>query len=148
MGAEGIKDMLSDFPDFPGKKPPKNRPENKELTPVEEIIATLRPTTFKVNGQLVDFYSIGQLAKALNRKAVTIRMWETRGFIPVAGFRTPAPKFDRPFGKTSPKGRRLYSRAQVEFLITAIREFVGDEPHSTDARWAAFKEYVKQHWPR
>lgn len=69
-----------------------------------------RPKIFNIQGTPTEFYSVGQLAAALRRSPVTIRKWERLGYIPVAQFRTP--------GNVRQKARRLYSRAQLETIVT------------------------------
>lgn len=63
-----------------------------------------KPLQMKINGVMYEFFTIGQLAMALNRKPITIRKWEDRKVIPKARYR-------------DPRGRRLYTRRQVEGLI-------------------------------
>ena len=69
-----------------------------------------------VNGIEVEFFTIGQLAAVLNRKPVTIRMWEREGIIPSSGWTKPGRDRD-PRGK-----RRLWTRAQVEGIWRIARE--------------------------
>ena len=69
------------------------------------------PRTYTVNGEDVEFFSVGQLARALGREPGTIRKWEAQGVIPKATFQVPGRDGD-------PRGRRrLYSRKQVEGLV-------------------------------
>ena len=67
------------------------------------------PLIKKVNGTEVEFFTIGQLAKALGRTAATVREWEANGVIPAARYRTPS--------KDPKKAKRLYTRAQVEGIV-------------------------------
>lgn len=60
-------------------------------------------------GGEVELFTIGQLASALHRQAVTLRKWETLGWIPKAAYRSS--------GDTFNGNRRYYSREQVEGLI-------------------------------
>lgn len=146
MGAEGLDDFLNDLPNYPGKRPPKNRKDSKPKS--GSPLLELRPVTYKIKGVVHEFYTIGQLARALNRRVVTIRTWESKGYIPTASYRTPAPKQENPLGKKGPQGRRLYSRAQVEFLINAVDTYLGDNVRLASADWTAFKQHIKQHWPK
>lgn len=66
--------------------------------------------TFNINGTPTEFFSVGQLAAALHRSPVTIRKWERLGYLPVASFRTP--------GQVREKAHRLYSRAQLEIIVS------------------------------
>lgn len=72
------------------------------------------PKIYTVNGKDVEFYTVGQLAQALGRKAVTIRKWENDGVIPVATFNAPS---DDPRGR-----RRLYTKEQVVGMVQIAKE--------------------------
>lgn len=72
-------------------------------------------TVYEVRGIDVEFFKIGDLARALNRQAGTIRKWEEDRILP------------RPFSKTGrdrdPRGRRrLYTRAQIEGIWRIARD--------------------------
>ncbi|HET7110146.1 MAG TPA: MerR family transcriptional regulator [Gemmatimonadales bacterium] len=69
-----------------------------------------KPKMFKIGPDLREFYTVGQLAAALHRSPVTIRKWERLGYIPIASFRTP--------GQVRQKARRLYSREQLEIIVS------------------------------
>lgn len=74
-----------------------------------------KPFIFLANGAEQEFFSIGQLGKALgNRSAVTLRKWERDGILP----HTPYAKR----GKDSRGDRRMYTRAMVEGLIKIAKE--------------------------
>lgn len=134
-----------DAPDYPGKTPPKNRSaKSSKALDIEDRFNGAKGKTFRVNGEDRQFFSVGELAKCLNRKPVTIRMWEQKGWIPKATYRTPTPKGQQIPGKTL-KGRRLYSLEQVEFLMDAIEHFKIDDPNK--ANWASFKKHIKDKWP-
>lgn len=131
-------------PDYPGKTPPKNREKRTSGTNLEDRFNGAKGKVFRVNGEDKVFYSVGDLAKCLNRKPVTIRMWEQRGWIPKATYRTPTPRGQQIPGKTL-KGRRLYSLEQVEFLMDALERFKIDDPNK--ANWEAFRKHIKDKWP-
>lgn len=143
-------DLFGDLPDFPGSRVPKNRPGTKKVyNELDDRYNGAVAKTYIINGEKKTFFTVGGLAQALNRKSVTIRMWENRGWIPKPRFRTPTPRGVQ-FGEKSPKGRRLYSLEQVDFLIDAVNQFGLQNPHeSTNVeRWAAFVEHIKQNYPR
>lgn len=102
---------FEDLKDWPGKRPPVNRtapePEGEQWDG--------RPRSYKVNGVDTPFYTIGDLAVAVNRTPRTIRHWERIGVIPPATFRSQKPH------KSALKavGDRLYSHAQVLVVIAA-----------------------------
>lgn len=68
-----------------------------------------RPKVYNVGGVATEFYTVGQVAAALNRSPVTIRKWERLNVIPVAPFRSPA--------QVRKQARRLYTRSQLEALV-------------------------------
>lgn len=75
-----------------------------------------KPRKYVVGGVETEFFTIGQLARALGREPVTIRKWEREGIIPVATFQVPGKEGD-------PRGRRrLYNRAQVEGIVRIAHE--------------------------
>lgn len=72
------------------------------------------PREYIVHGQVVEFFPIGALAKALGREAGTIRRWEAEGIIPVSLWRAPS---------ESVHGRaRLYSREIIEGMVQIALE--------------------------
>jgi hypothetical protein len=71
----------------------------------------LKPRVYKVNGEDVQFFTVGHLAVAMNRKPLTIRQWERKGIIPKS-------TYQRQGREGSQHGRRrLYTRAQIEGMI-------------------------------
>lgn len=137
-------DMFNSLPDFPGKTLPKNRKVQTRDSLLEDRFNGAKSKIMRVNGVDRQFFTVGELAKALNRKPVTIRMWETKGWLPKAKYRTPAPKAEQIPGKAL-KGRRLYSLEQVEFLITALSRYEIDDP--AKANWIGFRQHIKNQWP-
>lgn len=137
-------DVFKNLPDFPGKTAPKNRPVTTRDSLLEDRFNGAKSKMMKVNGIERQFFTVGELAKALNRRPVTIRMWESKGWIPKAKYRTPAPKSEQIPGKAV-KGRRLYSLEQVEFLLTALSRFEIDNP--AKANWEGFRQHIKDQWP-
>lgn len=75
-----------------------------------------KPETFLVGGQPQEFYKLGSLAEALQRKQVTIRKWEADGVIP-------NPTFILPSKSKDVRGqRRLYTKEQIMGLRTIADE--------------------------
>jgi hypothetical protein len=144
MGAQGLDNFLEDLPNYPGKKPPKNRAESKK-SKEEDPFEFLHATYYQVRGERVAFYTVGEVAKALGRNPGTLRMWESKGVIPVPKFRTSPPEGSQIPGKPS-KGRRLYSRTQVELLLYAVEHFGLNKARGQNADWVAFKKYIHTHW--
>lgn len=71
-------------------------------------------TFLVLRGQPVEFFTIGQVARAIGRTATTLRAWEDKGVLPESGYKTQA---------RDPRGvRRLYTRAQAEGVIRLAKE--------------------------
>jgi hypothetical protein len=101
---------------YPGSKQPVKQYLKKEAVPPVELGPPFRQ--YRIRGQdkarIVNMYTVGQLAEALGRKAVTIRRWENEGVIPVAPFTAPS--------EFKQGTRRLYSEAHVLGIIDIARE--------------------------
>ncbi len=65
---------------------------------------------YRVNNVATLFYTIGEVARRVNRSHLTIRKWERDGVIPPATFRTES-------------NRRLYSEKQVMLLESLIKKY-------------------------
>jgi hypothetical protein len=103
----GVLDRFSEDTEyFPGS----NRPVVREpAAPKDETAWDAKPKVYVVAGREVEFFTVGMLARALHREAVTIRKWEREGIIPKATYRGQS---------VDPRGkRRLYTRDQVEGML-------------------------------
>jgi hypothetical protein len=76
-----------------------------------------RSYTDPQTGVTIQLFPIGSLAKALHRKANTIRSWIDKGWIPKARFVTGPIK-----GTRGDAGRRLWSRKQIEGMARIAEE--------------------------
>ena len=141
-----VLDLFGDLPDFPGKKQPKNRPEAQlQASVLNDRYNGAKGKEYIINGVRQTFYSIGEVCKALGKSPVTIRMWESKGWIPKPSFRTPTPQSEQIPGKV-PKGRRLYSQDQLDTLIDGVERFGISEHYSGD--WDGFRNHIKDNWKR
>jgi hypothetical protein len=68
-----------------------------------------KPLILVLRGRDTEFFTIGQVAAAIGRKAGTLRAWENKGVLPTSGYTKPS---DDPRGR-----RRLYTRPQAEGII-------------------------------
>ena len=105
---------------YPGSRIPLPAIDQDE--PEEtEVFWDARPTTKIVNGSPVEFFTIGAIASALGRSAVTIRLWIRNKRIPAATYRLP--------DRNNIKGRRLYTREQVTAIIEVAEKhgIIGSE---------------------
>lgn len=107
---------------FPGSRVPLPTPVSEKSTKRKTSSGRptttwdARPTKKNIRGVDVEFFAIGAVCAALGRPAVTIRLWIRQGHLPQATFRMP--------DKNGIKGRRLYTREQVEAII-AVAEAHG-----------------------
>lgn len=74
------------------------------------------PIVKSLHGEETEVFTISALAHALEKKIVTIRLWEKKGYIPGAPYRLRAKVLD---GKKV-SGNRVYTRDLIEI---AIEEF-------------------------
>lgn len=96
----------------PGKGIQAYRPPDD---PPDDLAGYLsKPYYLEYNGERTPFYRIGDLARALNRRPVTIRKWQAKGYIPLSRFNLPA---DILGGRI-----RLYTRDQIEAARQIARE--------------------------
>lgn len=102
------REMLDEL--YPGSK--RKIQEQKAKSEAEGWQSKFK--TYTVKGKDMDFYTVGQLAEALNRRPTTIRKWERDGVIPRSVISAPS---------KDPRGRRrLYTRKQIEGMVVIARE--------------------------
>ncbi|MFJ1700374.1 hypothetical protein ACIOHC_35885 [Streptomyces sp. NPDC088252] len=86
-------------------------PPDAAIAPTNDWAAN--PRTYVVDGNEYEFFSIGDLAAALDRRPGTIRLWERQGYIP-EGIRSPSAHAE--------KRQRIYTRPQIEGIIRIAAE--------------------------
>jgi hypothetical protein len=150
MGTEGVDDFMGlfgDLPNFPGKRVPKNRPNSTRLidSGLGDRYNGAKGKEYIINGKKETFYTIGEVCKALGKRPVTLRMWESKGWIPKSSFRTPPPSGVQ-IPEKATKGRRLYTQQQLDTLIDGVALFNIADRHRGD--WEAFKQYIQENWKR
>jgi MerR-like DNA binding protein len=110
-----LGEALADFErieTYPGTRTPiPDRPGPAETVaePKER-----KPLRYSVAGKPMEFVTIGDLAAALGRSAVTLRRWETQGILPRAKYRAP--------GAVRQKARRLYTVEQRDAIVRIAEE--------------------------
>jgi hypothetical protein len=147
-----ILDVFGDLPDFPGSRLPKNRETGKKgAKNVDNPFAGVPFKKVIIKGEEKHLYTIGNVARILNRQAQTIRKWERKGWIPAPTYRTLKPS-GAELLNAKQKGYRLYSREQVDVLVEALVRFNLDgtrTPNWQDASsWVNFIQYIKANWPK
>lgn len=71
------------------------------------------PIIKTLHGVETEVFTIGSLAQALEKEIVTIRLWEKKGFIPIAPYRLRSKMLN---GKKV-NGNRVYTRELIEISI-------------------------------
>lgn len=74
------------------------------------------PIMKPLNGVVTEMFTISALAQALEKTIVTIRLWESKGYIPAAPYRLRSKELNG----QKVKGNRVYTRELIEI---AIEEF-------------------------
>jgi hypothetical protein len=111
-----LPEEFSDL-DYPGRRKPKNRQPPAPTVQVWDD----RPLHYLVNGEKREFFIIGHLAKALDYSVQSIRAWEDKGLLPRSPYRSPRTR--KPVaGGRSDKGKRLWTREQVEGILTLAKK--------------------------
>lgn len=126
--------------------------------PSEGLLQRLKPETsweakprkYKIKGQeeLKELFTVGDLAKALDRTPATIRRWETLGIIPRSRIRSPKPRGEQVPGKEI-RGHRLYSRGQIQLILQVAHEegiFVRPANPNTPVNYTEFTRLVRENW--
>lgn len=147
-----VLDLFGELPDYPGKKKPKNRPLAKEQAySIEDPFRGVPKKIATIGGEKKELYTVGSVARVLGRSAITIRKWERKGWIPAPTYRT-SKASGAELLNADRKGYRLYSREQVEVLLTALEQnnLMGDRNSAwQDAdNWLSFIHYIQANWPK
>ena len=103
---------------YPGSK--TARPELNETVrqqreaEIERAEWDKNPIMKSMKGTAVPMYTVGHLATALGRSVQSIRLWETRGYIPAAPYRR-QPTLTKSGEEQA--GRRYYRKEMIESAI-------------------------------
>lgn len=105
----------------PGSKQPRRNPSEVSERRRAQILGESNgwdadPIIKTIQGVETELFTIGALALALGKKVVTIRLWEKKGYIPLAPYRLRSKSLQ---GKKV-NGNRVYTRVLVEI---AMEEF-------------------------
>ena len=117
MSNTSVAERFADL-DYPGRRKPVNR---EAKPPPEPVAWDAKPTYYKVGGEKREFFTIAQLGKALDYSVQSIRAWEGMNLLPRSPYRSPRTKRPVAAGKSN-KGRRLWTRAQIEAILRLARK--------------------------
>jgi len=120
-GIRSEEEILKSFEGLdriPGSKQPRRAPvANAKKKPIKESSGWDKNPKIKLlKGVETEVFSIGALAKALDKQIVTIRLWEKKGYIPIAPYRLRSKNLNG----NKVLGNRVYTRVLIEI---AIEEF-------------------------
>lgn len=124
-------DKLFDDLRYPGSRRLRPEPSVAAKTQSAEGEAwDSRPHIKTLKGKETEFFTIEALCKAFGGKApVTVRLWMRKGYIPSATYRLPDVERN---GRVI-KGRRLFTRGQVEALVRIAKQH--DILHAKRVEW-------------
>jgi hypothetical protein len=117
-----VSDLPAEFAglDYPGRTKPKNRtPQVQETTP-DINVWDARPAFYVIGGRKQEFFLISHLAQALGYSVQSIRAWEAQRLLPKSPYRSPKTR-GMVAGGRSNKGRRLWTREQIEAILSAAK---------------------------
>ncbi|CAB4128548.1 hypothetical protein UFOVP223_121 [uncultured Caudovirales phage] len=123
-GMRGEDEILKAFEGLdraPGSKQPRRQPTGLSDKRRAKILGEsngwdANPVIKTLKGKETEVFTIAALAEALEKKVVTIRLWEKKGYIPIAPYRLRSKTLN---GKKV-NGNRVYTRDLIEI---AIEEF-------------------------
>lgn len=93
---------------------PGSRQKRRAVAGPRDTWAALPGKEFTLRGKQVKFYGISVLAGKLERGSAAMRKWERLGYLPPTPYRSPG---------VAPNGqRRMYTRAQIEGLVTIAKQ--------------------------
>ena len=119
---------------YPGSRHKREDGPTADLYEESDWDAT--PMVKSLKGVETEFFTIGDLARAVNRQPVTIRSWERKGYLPKT-----------PYRSAGKRQNRLYTRAQVELVRrVALSEGLMDPTIKKSPKDTAFVEKVAEMW--
>jgi hypothetical protein len=138
----GIDEVLKSFEGLdriPGSKQKRREPnalsENRRSKALGESNGwDANPIIKTLKGVETEVFTIAALAAALEKQVVTIRLWEKKGYIPIAPYRLRSKSLN---GKKV-MGNRVYTRELIEITIEefATRGLLG----SARVEWSHLEE--------
>lgn len=117
-GEDEIAKAFADLQYKPGSKQKRRdvNPKAPRKKSYEEDAWDSTPIIKRLGGEDVEVFTIGALAKALEKSIISIRSWEKKGYIPRAPYRLRS----KSLNGQKVGGNRVYTRVLIEI---AIEEF-------------------------
>lgn len=132
MTDSAVNKLFGDL-DYPGRRKPKNRVKAAPVV-VDTPLWDAKPLYYHVGGVKQEFFVISHLARALGYSVQSIRAWEDRGLLPRSPYRSPRTR-GKIGGSGTNKGKRLWTRAQIEAILALARKhrvILNKEPPTRD----------------
>jgi len=122
-GLRGEDEILASFADLEYKPGSKQKRRVESATPkkrrvVEEDAWDVNPIMKTLGGVEVEVFTIGSMAKALEKSIISIRSWEKKGYLPRAPYRLRSKTLN---GKKV-SGNRVYTRQLIEIAVEEFRK--------------------------
>jgi hypothetical protein len=123
-GMRSEEDILRAFEgldNIPGSKQPRRDLTEKAINNRAKVFGEsngwdAKPIVKSIRGVETEVFTVGALAKALEKQVVTIRHWEKKGYFPLAPYRLRSKNLQG----QKVNGNRVYTRELIEI---AIEEF-------------------------
>lgn len=123
-GMRSEEDILKAFAGLdtaPGSRQPRRADTPKAQAKRQQVMGESNgwddaPIIKVFRGEETELFTVSALAQALGKKIVTIRLWERKGYIPIAPFRLRS----KSLNGQKVNGNRVYTRQLIEI---AIEEF-------------------------
>jgi hypothetical protein len=117
----GEDEVLKAFQDLEYKPGSRQKRRSESATPkkrraVEEDAWDANPIIKTLNGKETEVFTIGAMAKALEKSIISIRSWEKKGYLPRAPYRLRS----KTLNGQKVSGNRVYTRRLIEI---AVEEF-------------------------
>ena len=121
VGIRGVDEVLKTFEGLdhaPGSKQKRREDTTETVKRRQRILGEsngwdANPIIKTLKGEQVEVFTIGALADALEKKIVTIRLWEKKGYIPAAPYRLRS----KSLNGEKVLGNRVYTRELIELTI-------------------------------
>jgi hypothetical protein len=117
-----VSDLPAEFSglDYPGRTKPKNRAQPAAKPSADINVWDARPAYYVIGDRKQEFFLISHLAQALGYSVQSIRAWEAQRLLPRSPYRSPKTR-GMVAGGRSNKGRRLWTREQIEAILAAAK---------------------------
>lgn len=145
VGLRSDEDILKAFEGL--DTAPGSKQKRRELTDQSKKIRAkflgesngwdANPIIKTLHGEETEVFTISALAQALEKQVVTIRLWEKKGYIPIAPYRLRSKNLNG----NKVNGNRVYTRRLIEIVVEefAARGLLG----SSRVEWSQLSDLTE-----